>query len=243
MQLSIIIPTLNEAESLPRTLENVMQLMPAAHEIILVDGGSTDTTVSIARQYPVKIRQTEKASRALQMNAGARAATGKHLCFLHADTLVPHDLVTIIHTTLSDQSIALAGFTSIMRSRQKIRWVASFHNYIKTYLLSFIYRPNLFFLKGLRLLFGDQVMFCRKNDFLRIGGFDEQRSIMEEADLCLRINKLGRVKQLRYRVESSDRRLAHWGFFKSHFIWTSICLLWVLGTSDHFLKRLYNDIH
>lgn len=118
MKLSIIIPTLNEASSLPRTLQNVRQLAPAAYEIILVDGGSTDSTLLIAHKFSLKVLTTEKSCRALQMNVGAQAATGDYLCFLYADTLVPDDLVTIIHKTLSDKSIALAGFTSIMRGKE-----------------------------------------------------------------------------------------------------------------------------
>ncbi len=242
MRLSIIIPTLNEAKMLSSTLDHLTRLSPSAYEIIVIDGGSMDHTLSIASQYPITILQSEKPGRALQMNTGARVATGDFLCFLHADTLVPIDLVSIIRQTLSDPRIALAGFTSIMRGPQKIRWVISFHNFIKTYYIPLIYRPYQFFFKGLRLLFGDQVMFCRKNDFWQSGGFNERLTIMEEADLCLKINKRGRIKQIHHRVESSDRRVAQWGFFKAHVIWISICLLWAIGVSDHYLKRIYEDL-
>lgn len=85
-------------------------------------------------------------------------------------------------------------------------------------------------------------MFCRKKDFWTAGDFNEQITIMEEADLCLRMNRLGRIKQIRHKVESSDRRLAQWGVFKAYFIWVSICVLWALGVSDRFLKRFYEDI-
>lgn len=119
MHLSIIIPTLNEAKSLPIILDHVMQLTPSACEIIVVDGGSTDNTAEIARQYTVKILQTDKACRALQMNMGALSATGDYLCFLHADTFVPQDLIAIIQQTLSDDQIVLAGFTSIMKGPKK----------------------------------------------------------------------------------------------------------------------------
>lgn len=242
MCLSIIIPTLNEAKSLPATLTNVMRLIPEAYETIVVDGGSTDNTLETAQQYPVKILQTDKACRALQMNVGAQAATGDYLCFLHADTLVPQDLVAIIWQTLSDDSLVLAGFTSIMKGQKKIRRLTSFLNFTKTYFIPLIYRPNRFFLKGLRLLFGDQVMFCRKKNFWAVKGFNEQTTIMEEADLCLRMNQLGRIKQIQRHVVSSDRRLAQWGFLKSYFIWVSICILWILGVSNRRLKQFYEDI-
>lgn len=242
MHVSIIIPTLNEAKSLPATLNNVMALAPKAQEIIVVDGGSTDNTLTIAQQYPVKILHTQKPCRALQMNAGAQVATGDYLCFLHADTLVPKNLVTIIRQTLSDDKLALAGFTSIMKGERKTRYFTSFLNFTKTYFVPLIYRPDLFFFKGLRLLFGDQVMFCRKKDFFAIRGFNGQITIMEEPDLCLRMNKLGRIKQIHHHVESSDRRLTQWGFFKSYCIWISICLLWAIGVPDRYLKRFYKEI-
>lgn len=89
--LSVIIPALNEVKCLPGILDNLMQLTPRATEIIVVDGGSMDHTVEIARQYAVKVLQTDNACRALQMNMGALFASGDYLCFLHADTMVPQD--------------------------------------------------------------------------------------------------------------------------------------------------------
>jgi hypothetical protein len=90
------------------------------------------------------------------MNRGAEVATGEILCFLHADTLVPDDLVTVIEKTLADPTVACGGFISLMAGRDSTRWGVTLHNYLKTYYAPLLFRPHLFF-RGLRLLFGDQV--------------------------------------------------------------------------------------
>nr|WP_052672396.1 hypothetical protein [Aliterella atlantica] len=77
-----------------------------------------------------------------------------------------------------------------------------------------ILRPHLFF-KGLRLLFGDRVMFCRHGDFWDCGGFNEALPILEKADLCLNLVRWGKIRQVNRIVTSSDRRVAHWGTFKA----------------------------
>ena len=92
-ELSIIIPTLNEADFLERTLRNLTLLNPPAKEILIVDGGSQDNTLKIADSAGISVLVSEKAGRSIQMNLGAKTATGDLLCFLHADTLVPDDLV------------------------------------------------------------------------------------------------------------------------------------------------------
>jgi GT2 family glycosyltransferase len=77
-----------------------------------------------------------------------------------------------------------------MVGAETTRWGISLHNYLKTYYAPLLFRPHLFF-RGLRLLFGDQVMFCRRADFWDCGGFNEALPIMEDGDLCLRLlNKL-----------------------------------------------------
>ncbi|MFB2892680.1 TIGR04283 family arsenosugar biosynthesis glycosyltransferase [Aerosakkonemataceae cyanobacterium BLCC-F50] len=239
--VSIIIPTLNEASCLGRTLRNLSLLDPSPKEIIIVDGGSKDETIAIAEAANVRVITCEKRGRSRQMNQGALAATGDFLCFLHADTLVPDDLVTVIEQTLTNKNIACGGFISLMTGATTTRWVISLHNYLKTYYAPLIFKPHLF-VKGLRLLFGDQVMFCRRSDFLETGGFDVNIAIMEEADLCLKLVQKGRIKQVNRIVQSSDRRVAHWGSLKATAIYLYIGILWGLGVSPEYLKKFYQDI-
>ena len=240
-RVSIIIPTLNEAKCLGRTLRHLNLLEPPAWEVIVVDGGSSDETIAIAKTANVRVISAKQPGRAAQSNQGAEAATGEILCFLHADTLVSDDLVRVIDLTLTDKTVVAGGFISLMAGEKTTRWGVSLHNYLKTYYAPLLFRPHLFF-RGLRLLFGDQVMFVRRLDFWKCGGFDSNLPIMEEADLCLKLVKLGRIRLVNRIVQSSDRRVAKWGFFKATAIYIYIGFLWGVGVSPQYLKRFYQDI-
>jgi glycosyltransferase involved in cell wall biosynthesis len=209
--------------------------------VLVVDGGSEDETVTIAQAAGAQVITSGQRGRSAQMNQGAEASTGEILCFLHADTSVPDDLVAIIEQTLADKTIACGGFISLMVGSVTTRWGVSLHNYLKTYYAPLIFRPYLFF-KGLRLLFGDQVMFCRRRDFWHVGGFDSAIPILEEADLCLKLVQLGRIRQINRIVQSSDRRVARWGSLKATAIYLYIGFLWGLGVPATYLKQFYEDI-
>ena len=241
LRVSIIIPTLNEASHLGRTLRQLSVLDPSALEVLVVDGGSRDETAAIAQAAGVQVLCCDRCGRAAQMNHGANAAIGEILCFLHADTCVPDDLIAVIAQTLADPKIACGGFISLMASEQTTRWGMSLHNYLKTYYAPLLFRPHLFF-RGLRLLFGDQVMFCRRSDFWECGGFNEALPIMEDGDLCLRLLQKGRICQVNRVVQSSDRRVARWGVWKATAIYFYIGVLWGVGVSATYLKQFYEDI-
>jgi rSAM/selenodomain-associated transferase 2 len=242
MTLSIIIPALNEEDALPATLANLAQLDPQPYEIILVDGGSADQTVQLAKAAGVRVIHGQPTGRASQMNEGAAGARGDQFCFLHADTLLPADFVTLTKDTLADKQVALAGFVSIMRG-QKLRWLTTAHNYIKTWYAPLLFRP-LGFLRGTRLLFGDQAMVCRREDFTAINGFDPKQVIMEEADLCQRMVRAGRgrVRQVNRKVWSSDRRVASWGPLKANLTYLYVGAMWGFGIAPKHLARKYEDV-
>lgn len=240
MQVSIIVPTLNEAACLERTLRHLTSLNPPAWEIFIVDGGSQDKTAAIALAMGSPVIKSA-AGRSIQMNHGAAAATGEALCFVHGDTIVPDDLVALIGQTLSEPTVVGGGFISLMTGSTRTQWLVSLHNYLKTYYAPLLFRPHLF-LKGLRLLFGDQVMFCRRSTFADCGGFNPALPIMEEADLCLKLVRHGRIKLVDRVVFSSDRRVAKWGVLKANWIYLYIGFLWGMGVSADYLKRFYEDV-
>lgn len=251
--VAIIIPILNEEKVLPRLLEQLQRLRPAPNEIIVVDGGSTDKTLPLIEQYmtrlsgcggqpPVQLVKSPVARRSSQMNRGAQVATSQYLCFLHADTVLPADALQVINDTLAQPKIAAGGFVSLMRGPFRTRWLTSFHNYIKTYYAPLFFRPHLFFFKGTRLLFGDQSIFCRREQFLDCGGYADELPIMEEADLLLRLVPYGRIRQVNRVVESSDRRVAQWGFWRANALFLYIGVLWGVGYSAEKLARLYGNV-
>lgn len=249
---SIIIPTLNEERTLPRTFRQLRQLYPAPAEIIVVDGGSQDQTLALVQQEiaaaslngspTFQLIQSPVARRSYQMNAGVKAATGDYLCFLHADTALPDDGLMVINETLSNTKIAAGGFISLMRGPLRTCWFTSFHNFIKTYYAPLFFRPHLFFVRGARLLFGDQAIFCRRQQFLDCGGYADDLPIMEEADMLLRLVRYGRIRQVNRVVESSDRRVAKWGFWRANALFLYVGILWGVGYSAEKLKQLYEDI-
>ena len=242
MAVSIIIPTLNEADALPAALSELSNLDEAPFEIIVADAGSSDSTRIIAESAGAQIIADLPRNRAAQMNAGARAASGDILCFLHADTLLPKDFIQLASDVLANRNTALAGFVSIMRGK-KLRPVTTAHNFIKTWYAPLFFRP-ISFIRGCRLLFGDQVLICRREDFEAVGGYDESQTIMEEATLCLAMVRAGRgrVRQVNRKVWSSDRRVAKWGFWRSNATYIYVGAMWGLGRNPKRLRRAYDDV-
>ena len=239
MSVTLLVPTLDEENALPTLVEAFAALDPRPDEILLVDGGSTDATVSIAREAGWRVIESDRG-RAVQINKGVDAATGEMVCVVHADTVPPSSMVEAIAETLGDRSIALASFMPIIRGPQKTRWGTTIHNWAKTWYAPLITRPHLFF-RGVRLLFGDHAMFFRRADFLAIGGCTPGDAVMEEADLCVKFARLGRVKMIRRRVYTSDRRIAAWGPIKANWIYFKVGILWAVGLRSR-MARNYPDV-
>ncbi len=237
--VGIVIPVLNEERALPAMFAVLRSLDPAPAHILFVDGGSSDASCALIRDAGYDLLET-KPGRALQINAGIAAIRAEKVCVLHADTVPPSDMVTVIADTLADPKIALASFTPLIKGPDKTRWFTTFHNWIKTWYAPIITRPHLF-MRGVRLLFGDHAMFFRKAQFLEIGGCTPSDAVMEEADLCVKFARLGKTKMVRRWVETSDRRIAAWGPLKANWIYFKVGILWAVGARGRMAKD-YPDV-
>ncbi|WP_170004299.1 glycosyltransferase [Pseudopontixanthobacter vadosimaris] len=236
---SIVIPMLDEAAALPRLVRVLGALDPRPAEIIVVDGGSSDGSVQLAKAAGWSVLSAPRG-RASQINAGVAAARSPLVCVLHADTIPPDDFIAVIERTLADRTIALAGFTPIIAGPDRTRWGTTFHNWLKTWYAPLLVRPHLF-LRGVRLLFGDHAMFFRREDYLAAGGCDPGTPVMEEADLCIKMAERGRVRLVGRAVHTSDRRIAAWGPVKANWIYFKIGILWAFGARSRLAEH-YPDI-
>ncbi len=238
--VAIVIPALDEATTVPRLARILAILDPAPAEIVLVDGGSSDGTAEIARTAGLRVVEHRERGRSTQINRGVQEVSSPLICILHADTILPDDAIAVIRLTLADRRVALAGFTPLISGPRKVRWATSFHNWIKTWYAPLLMRPHLF-ARGVRLLFGDHAMFFRRADFLAVGGCAPGMRVMEEADLCVKMSRLGRIRLVNRVVLTSDRRIEQWGEMKANWIYLKVGISWAIGLRRR-LDKDYPDI-
>lgn len=210
--LSIIIPVLNEAGGLPGLLDHLAGLRTHDTEVIVVDGGSEDGSQQIAACAGVRTISAGRG-RARQMNAGAAAAHGDVLLFLHADTLLPLCAVQKIeaafqHAGRADQDSGRWGYFAVRIDGRSfmLRVIAALMNA----------RSRL---TGIAT--GDQAMFMTRSAFDTVGGFPDQ-PLMEDIELSKRLLELSRPICLADRVVTSGRRWEAYG------VWRTIWLMWRL---------------
>lgn len=222
--VSVIIPALDEADGIATTIATAAAGKP--REIVVVDGGSRDRTRAIAQALGCRVLEAP-SGRASQMNAGAAAATGDVLLFLHADTVLPPDWVGSITGALSDPRTVGGRFDVRLDGSEPIFRV------IET-LMNARSRVT-------RIATGDQAIFVRRSVFQALGGY-APIPLMEDIEFSARLKRCGRVACLRARVRTSVRR------WRRHGPWRTIARMWwlraryALGASPDRLARRYADI-
>ncbi|HEX8131521.1 MAG TPA: TIGR04283 family arsenosugar biosynthesis glycosyltransferase [Pyrinomonadaceae bacterium] len=225
--ISVIIPTLDEAHSLGATLQALTRLNHGAPvEIIVVDGGSADATREIAREHGAHVILSARG-RGAQMHAGATAARGDVLWFLHADTLPPPDAPAQILDALRRDAKIVGGNFAI--NFDGTRFAARF--------LTWLY-PQL---RKLGLYYGDSAIFVRAGVYREVGGF-RPFPIFEDLDLVRRIRRRGALVHLDVPVITSSRRFEGRSFAFTFARWSFLQMLYWLGVSPHTLGRLYAPV-
>jgi rSAM/selenodomain-associated transferase 2 len=206
--LSIVIPALNEAAGIEATLQALQPLRLRGVELVLADGGSSDSTPTLAQPWVDAVVDAPRG-RALQMNAGAARARASVLLFLHADTRLPPlaDVLVLQAVQRSDKGACWGRFDVRIEGRPwMLRVVAVLMNLRS---------------RASGIATGDQALFITRGAFERVGGFPEQ-PLMEDIEISRRLKRLGRPACLRARVCTSGRRWEQRG------VWRTIVLMWRL---------------
>jgi len=224
-KISIIMPVLNEAKNLRNILSQLC--LSDNEELIVVDGGSTDETLSIAGEFTGKVFQA-KSGRASVMNFGAQKAEGDILLFLHADCILPDNAFLLIREVLGDKNVA-AGVFDLGISDPRLRFrIIEFGVNLRTHVTS--------------LLYGDQGMFLSKDVFDSIGGFADI-PLMEDIEISLRLKKMGKIVFIKSPIKASPRRWLREGVLYTTFRDWSIAFSYTfLKISPEKLTRYYKDI-
>ena len=220
MKLSVIIPTLNEAGEIRAALDALAPLRARGHEVIVADGGSEDGTPRLAQGFCDRLVGGARG-RALQMNAGARAASGDAFVFLHADTRLPPRADELILPALR---VACWGrFDVAIDGRQFILTVVSGAMNLRSRLTG--------------IATGDQAIFVRRDAF---EGFPEI-PLMEDIAFSKAMKRRGAPACLRARVTTSARRWKSRGVLRTVLLMWRLRLLYFLGARPERLARLYES--
>jgi rSAM/selenodomain-associated transferase 2 len=221
---SIIIPTLDEASGISDALERLQPLRTARHEVIIVDGGSSDRTLALAAPLADRVL-TAARGRASQMNAGAEAARGGWLLFLHADTRLPENADRLFQDRVSASVRQWGRFDIAIEGRH--------------WLLPLVARLMNLRSRLTGIATGDQAIFVRREAFLAVGGFPPL-ALMEDVALSRALKAISRPLCLRERVVTSGRRWESRGVLRTILLMWWLRLRYFLGAAPERLARIYD---
>ena len=222
-RLSIIIPTLDEASRIVATLESLRDLRRRGHEVIVADGGSSDATAALARGLVDRFVGSNPG-RAEQMNAGARAASGDALLFLHADSSLPENADRLVLQGLAAGDSVWGRFdVRIAGAHPLLRLVEAMMNL----------RSRL-----THICTGDQCIFVRRDAFDAIGGYPSQE-LMEDIAISVRLRRVSAPLCLRQRCLTSARRWESGGALRTIVLMWWLRLQYAFGVAPAKLARDY----
>ena len=222
LQISIVVPALNEAAGIAATLAALAPLRAAGHEVLVVDGGSSDGTPALCAGLADAVLAGPRG-RARQMNAGAARARGAVLLFLHADTRLPAGAAAAVQRAVAGGALWGRFDVCIDGRPRLLRVVAALMNLRS---------------RWTGIATGDQAIFVQRAAFQAIGGFADQ-PLMEDIELSRRLRRTAAPACLRERVHTSGRRWEQRG------VWRTIWLMWRLrwrywrGASPEALAQAY----
>ena len=220
--LSIIIPVYNEEDEIYPCLRRLQSLRKLGAEVIVVDGGSSDKTISLAKPLADQVIDSDKG-RALQMNAGASKASHDWLLFLHADTQLPEGLPDLMLAW--NFAPAVWGFfgVKVRNAPPLLRIVELFMN-------------RRSYMSGIST--GDQCQFVQRKVFEKIGGF-AQLPIMEDIEISKRLKRVSRPLFVRAKVTTSGRKWQREGIVKTVLLMWRLRLAYFFGVSPSVLEKRY----
>lgn len=222
-QISVIIPTLNEARNIKATLLALAPMRQRGAEIIVVDGGSTDGTLRRARGL-VDYALNCSAGRANQMMCGAAAASGNVLLFLHADTRLPEDWDFLILAALKNKNRRWGYFAIEIMGRSKLLGLIATLINVRSFVTS--------------ICTGDQAMFVRRDELVNVGGIPNL-PLMEDVELASRLRARSRRCFVRPKARTSGRRWDQYGPWRTILLMWKLRLLYWLGVPASHLARFY----
>ncbi len=230
--ISIVIPTYQEALSLPGALRALV-VQSGPFEVWVADGGSTDGTLNIAHQLAKGLAiqlqggQAPQRGRAAQMNWGAAQTQGEILLFLHADTHLPRGALTAIRAALAEATVIGGRFALALDVRQWPYPLIAWGSNWRTRLTG--------------ICTGDMAIFVRRSGFEAVGGYPDQ-PLMEDLELSRRLKPLGRLAWLDLPVLTSARRWQRNGPWRTVALMQALRLSYWAGVSPAALARWYRQV-
>ncbi len=223
-KISIIIPTINEANNLPLLISDLSTTHKEG-EIIIVDCGSEDKTIDIAKIHGAKVYQSEERNRGLQLDIGAMNSKGEWLIFLHADTRLTHDCFTKIKSVFEGDKNFIYYFKFRINDTKMIyRFLEIFVNIRSQYF---------------KQPYGDQGLIIHRSVYLKNNGF-RKIPLMEDVDFFRRLKNKKDLKQLNLPIFTSSRKWKRTNIFLQAFRNWNLRRRWLRGEST---KSIYSDYY